>query len=113
MERDFGKIPEFKIDTFVTTIGEGVPGSESFGDKSLTTYLTASYGLEAVNRFEQVFGEMSEDELQIKRLEWRIDYIKKYEASLPPDCLTAYAGAGLFAVPLLIKDAITGDGCKW
>lgn len=29
------------------------------------------------------------------------------------DCRTAYAGAGLFAIPLLIRDAVTDSGCKW
>jgi hypothetical protein len=30
-----------------------------------------------------------------------------------PDCATAHAGKGLFAVIFLLKDAITDDGCKW
>ncbi len=30
-----------------------------------------------------------------------------------PDCRTAYAGAGLLAIPVLVWDAFTGDGCKW
>jgi len=30
-----------------------------------------------------------------------------------PDCRSAYAGAGLFAIPLLIKDAMTNSGCRW
>ncbi|MBB5018103.1 pyruvate/2-oxoglutarate dehydrogenase complex dihydrolipoamide acyltransferase (E2) component [Chitinivorax tropicus] len=29
------------------------------------------------------------------------------------DCREAYAGLGLLAVPLLLKDAATGGGCKW
>lgn len=29
------------------------------------------------------------------------------------DCRRAYAGAGLFAIPLLIRDAVTNGGCKW
>lgn len=29
------------------------------------------------------------------------------------DCRTAYAGAGLFAIPALILDAATDNGCKW
>lgn len=29
------------------------------------------------------------------------------------DCRRAYAGAGLFAIPLLIRDAVTDGGCKW
>lgn len=34
-------------------------------------------------------------------------------ASVRPDCRTAYAGAGLFAIPALIVDAVTDRGCKW
>jgi len=30
-----------------------------------------------------------------------------------PDCLTAHAGKGLFAVIFLIKDSIADTGCKW
>lgn len=29
------------------------------------------------------------------------------------DCRRAYAGAGLFAIPLLIRDAVADGGCKW
>jgi len=29
------------------------------------------------------------------------------------DCRTAYAGAGLFAIPFLVRDAVTGSGCRW
>jgi hypothetical protein len=28
-------------------------------------------------------------------------------------CAEAYSGAGLLALPLLAKDAVTGKGCKW
>lgn len=30
-----------------------------------------------------------------------------------PDCKTAYAGAGLFALPLLLYDTATESGCQW
>jgi len=30
-----------------------------------------------------------------------------------PDCRTAYAGGGLFALPFLIASAIADRGCKW
>lgn len=33
--------------------------------------------------------------------------------SVRSDCRNAYAGAGLFALPLLIRDAVTDRGCKW
>ena len=31
----------------------------------------------------------------------------------PTDCHTAYAGMGFLAIPLLLKDTITGSGCDW
>ena len=34
-------------------------------------------------------------------------------ASVRADCRTAYAGAGLFAIPSLIIDAVTDTGCRW
>jgi len=33
--------------------------------------------------------------------------------SARPDCRTAHAGLGLFAIPFLIADTITDRGCKW
>ncbi|MFC4159309.1 hypothetical protein [Chitinimonas lacunae] len=30
-----------------------------------------------------------------------------------PDCREAYAGMGLLAAPMLIKDGVTDKGCKW
>jgi len=30
-----------------------------------------------------------------------------------PDCLNAYSGAGLLAVPLLLRDTVSDHGCKW
>jgi len=30
-----------------------------------------------------------------------------------PDCKLAYAGAGLFAIPLLLYDTATDKGCRW
>jgi hypothetical protein len=30
-----------------------------------------------------------------------------------PDCRTAYAGAGLLAIPVLVWDAFTDGGCRW
>lgn len=35
------------------------------------------------------------------------------ERSTRRDCKTAYAGAGLLAIIPLVKDAVTGTGCKW
>ena len=35
------------------------------------------------------------------------------EKTARPDCRDAYAGAGLLAVVPLLKDAVTGSGCKW
>jgi hypothetical protein len=29
------------------------------------------------------------------------------------DCRSEYAHIGLLAIPLLLKDTLTGEGCKW
>lgn len=34
------------------------------------------------------------------------------ERAARTDCRVAYAGAGLLATVFLLKDAITGDGCR-
>ena len=109
-------MPEFKTETVVTLKGQGILGSGSPGEKSLAAYLAPSFGLEAVYRFEHEFGRMSESEAQDRRIKSSMLYIEKYKAevrALNRDCGTAYAGLGLFAIPLLIRDAITGNGCKW
>ena len=33
--------------------------------------------------------------------------------SARPDCRAAYADAGLMAIPLLLRDAVTDRGCRW
>lgn len=33
--------------------------------------------------------------------------------ALRPDCREAYSGAGLFAVPFLLRDTLSDRGCKW
>jgi hypothetical protein len=38
---------------------------------------------------------------------------RKIGRSVHPDCRTSYAGAGLLAIPLLLKDAVSDGGCKW
>jgi len=38
---------------------------------------------------------------------------KDIQKAAKPECGQAYAGAGLFAVLPIAKDAITGKGCKW
>lgn len=115
MEWNFGNIPEFKVESIETSVGQGVHVSDTPGSNTLSSYLTPSHGLDALYRFEQAFGEMAESELQNKRLKWRIDYIKKYQALMPPDCRTAYAQKGLLAIPYFIRDAITDSdkACIW
>jgi hypothetical protein len=115
MEWNFGNIPEFKTEAVDEIINQGVQSSGTSVDNSLSSYLTPSYGLDAVNRFKQVFGEMAESELQRKKIEWRVDYIKKYEASLPPDCSLYYGSGGLLAIPIIFKDVITHNNkvCMW
>jgi hypothetical protein len=115
MEWNFGKIPKFKAEAVDEIINQGVSGTDKPWGNNLFSYLTSSYGLESVKRFEQVFGEFSEAELQRKKIEWRVDYIKKYEASLPPDCSMYYGSGGLLAIPIIIKDVITHNNkvCMW
>ena len=38
---------------------------------------------------------------------------RKISRAALPDCRTAYAGAGLLAIPLLLKDAVSDGGCTW
>lgn len=42
--------------------------------------------------------------------EQRADSVQR---AVRPDCRSAHAGKGLFAVPFLLRDAVAGDGCKW
>jgi hypothetical protein len=118
MKWNFGNISKLKAEAVDEIINQGVKDSDKPWGNNLFSYLTSSYGLEAGKRFEQVFREISEPELQRKKIEWRVNYIKKYEASLPPDCSTYYMKKsfnGLFAVPLIIKDAISDsdNACTW
>ncbi len=38
---------------------------------------------------------------------------KEIERSRRKDCRNAYAGAGLLALPILLKDTVTDSGCTW
>lgn len=38
---------------------------------------------------------------------------REIAAAKRADCKDAYGGAGLFALPLLLRDAVTGRGCRW
>lgn len=38
---------------------------------------------------------------------------QKISRAAHPDCRTSYAGAGLLALPLLLKDAVSEGGCRW
>ena len=38
---------------------------------------------------------------------------RKISRAAHPDCRTSYAGAGLLAIPLLLKDAVSAGGCTW
>ncbi len=113
---EFERMPEFKTETVVKLKAQGILGAEFPGDKSLADYLAPSFGLEAVYRFEREFGRVSESEAQNRRIKSGMLYVEKYKAevrALNNDCGTVYAKNGLFAIPKLIMDAITGNGCKW
>ena len=117
MTWEFEKMPEFKAETVEIWKGQGTPGSEAPGNKSLAAYLTPSYNLEDYYHMKREFERMSESEYQYIMFKSRKlninNYIVEYNRDPRLDCRTAYAGAGLFAIPFLIKDAITGNGCKW
>jgi hypothetical protein len=111
---EFGRTSEPEFETIVTSIDLGIPGLEAPDGKSLATDATPSIDLKSIYHRLALEGTwMSESEVQWQRYNLRMLNIEKYRASLPPDCRTAYAKMGLFAIPLLIRDAITGSGCKW
>ena len=115
MASEFGRMPELKAETVAASKGRGGPGLVTPGGNSLAAYSTPAFGLEAADRIDRVFGKISEFEVQDPGFKTRRLYIKKYMAvrALLPDCRTIFANNGLFAVPFLIKNAITHDGCKW
>ena len=119
MASEFGSIPEFRQETVAASKGQRGPGSETSWGNSLAAYSTPAFGLEAADRIDRVFGKMSEFEVQDLRFKTRKLYIKSYLKSymairvLHPDCRTAHAHRGLFAVPYLIRDAVTDNGCRW
>jgi hypothetical protein len=119
MDPEFERMSEFKAGTVVISKGQGVPDSEAPEGKSLASYLAPSFGLEAFYRVDPEFIRMSEFEFQYLRRKRIMLYLRNYiietRASHGGDCRTVYAGSGLMllAIPFLIKDAITGNGCKW
>ncbi len=38
---------------------------------------------------------------------------KQLSKAVLPDCRQAYSGAGLLALPMLMRDAVTESGCTW
>ena len=59
---------------------------------------------------------MSKSEIRNNVIRSRMRHAMEYiaEHSDPHDnCKTAYTGKGLLAIPYLIRDAVTGNGCKW
>lgn len=110
------KIFEFKANIDAESKGQGFPGSGNLEGKSLTTCFTPLLELEDFYCIEREFGSMSQSEIMDFKIKPRMLYVNKYLAearALHPDCKTTYSGAGLFAILPLIKDAITGNGCKW
>jgi hypothetical protein len=115
MALDFGKTPEFKIETVVTSKSQGVPDSEATEDKSLAASLAPPFSLEDYFRLERKFGRMSEFDVHFHRYKMGMRYRKNYIAEIRAshrDCRTALA-KGLLGIPLLLRDAITGNGCRW
>ena len=45
--------------------------------------------------------------------EYKSKDARALEKAVKPDCRTAYAALGLFAVPALLVSAFTDTGCRW
>jgi hypothetical protein len=56
---------------------------------------------------------MSKSEVLMQNYAHSMLIIKRNRALLPPDCRIAYANMGQLGIFFIIRDAITGDGCKW
>ena len=59
---------------------------------------------------------MPEAEIQDIRIRSRMLLMTSYKAEYRfsfHDCRTVYANKGLLSIPYLLKDAVTGNGCKW
>ncbi|WP_137940049.1 hypothetical protein [Chitinivorax sp. B] len=74
--------------------------------------------LEAARRIARAVGQEGRKEgppafLAKPEAERETPLAKGIAKSERSDCRDAYAGYGLLAAPLLLKDAATGKGCKW
>ena len=140
---EFGETSELEFETVVTSIDLGIPSLEVPDGKSLATDATPSIDLEAILRIaregtwmhrialegtwmhcieregawapciDREGTWMSKSEVLLQSYEYSMFIIKRNRALLPPDCRTAYGNMGILGIPFLIRDAITGDGCKW
>ena len=116
MELDFGIMSELESEFAMISEGRGIPGSGSSEGKSLLPCAESLTSQELYLCIEQEFGGMSDTEIMETRIKSRMLSIMNFiaENSDPSrNCKTAYSGRGLLAIPSLIKDAITGNGCKW
>ena len=118
--REVGRMPESEAETVVSAKNQGGPGSEAPEGKSFATGAPPPIDLEAAFRIAREVGRewesMSALTTQSPRFTSRELYLKNHlgvTRAPPPDCNTAYAGMGFIAIPLLLKDAITGSGCEW
>ncbi len=97
---------------------QGVPGPEAPAGESFATDAATSIDVGAACSIAREVGRasMTEFELQDLRFKSRALYLKNrlgITKASRPDCRTAYANAGLLAIPFLLKDTITNGGCTW
>jgi hypothetical protein len=140
---EFGGTSELEFETIVTSIDLGIPGLEVPDGNSLATDANPLIDPEAISRIalegtwmhcialedtwmhcieregawapciEREGTWMAKSEVLMQNYEYSMHIIKRNRALLPPDCRTAYANMGQLGIFFIIRDAITGNGCKW
>lgn len=100
------------------TARELLESSQQYIEKQVQEkYPTGESGWSAVKKSRSVmFGGIADSSLQPENYiseQRKIIRRTVKQATTFPDCRTAYAGAGLLAIPLLIADAFRKYGCRW
>ncbi len=112
---DFKIIPEQESDTIIKFKGIGDINSLYSRCYFRTDHFAPSFGTDTYFKLEKLIGKIPDSELRKMRYiagrHTVEDYKKEYKKY--KNCKTAYSGAGLLAVPLLLRDAVTGNKCKW
>jgi hypothetical protein len=143
IDLEFGGTSELEFKTVVTSIDLGLPDLEVPDGNSLATDEIPLIDPEAISRtdlegtlmhrialegtwmhcieresswaacIDREGTLMSKSEVLMQNYAHSMLIIKRNRALLPPDCRIAYANMGQLGIFFIIRDAITGDGCKW